>query len=1085
LIITGIWSYNQTPKEAFPEIVFPYFSITTVYPGTSPEDMENLVTRPIEKEIKTIKGIKEVSSNSLQDFSLIFIEFETNIENKVAQQDVKDAVDRAKTELPRDLPDDPEVTRIDLSEIPVLYINLSGDMGLTKIKEYADQLQDKIEGQEEITRVDIVGALEREFQINVDLYKMQAAGITFDEIENRVAFENMTISSGQVEMAGMDRTLRIIGEFKDVDDLSNILIRDGIYLKDIAEVVDGFADRTSYSRLNGQDVVTLNVIKKSGKNLIEAVDKIELILGEFQKKAPPNLVIKTTGDMSTMTRNNLTELFNTIIIGFMIVVLILMFFMGVDNALFVATSIPLSMLMAFIMIPLVGFTMNMVVFVAFILALGLIVDDTIVVVENTYRHFMNTPNLAIKPATKIATAEVAGPVFTGTLTTIAPFLPLAFWPGVAGKFMLFIPITLIICLMASLLSAFFINPVFASSFMVYRGDAKQDKKTRRKEILIVIAVLIVLAILSFTAKITFMTYILLFVLVMYVMTKFFVIPMIRVFQKKIYPYMLHLYKKQLSFFIIGKRPYMLLAGVVLLFVFTFMLMGARPPKIVFFPSGDPNEIYVYLKMPAGTDIEVTDSVTRVVEGYVFEVIGRNNPDVESVISNVAVNAGENIWERSTQEKLGRVTISFEEYKDRQMKHTAKYMDEIREKVKNIPGVQITVGQESAGPPAGKPVNIEISGEDFAKLLPITQRLESFIDSLNIAGIEELKMDLEANTPELVLTIDRKKANKLGLSTAAIGMSLRTALYGKEISKIRQGEDEYDIRLRLQEPYRENLENLMNVVISVPGGGNDNGNGPKEIPISSVVEARYTSTFGGIIRKDFKRMITLSSNVLTGYNANEIVTEIKRKIKNFPLEEGYEINFTGEQEEQAENAKFLSMSFLISIAIIMIILVTQFNSIIKPIMIMMQILFSMIGVLLGTVLFNIDFSIIMTGMGIIAVGGIVIKNGIMLIDFTDVLIGKGGDKKQAVIQGGATRITPVLLTAATAILGLLPLAIGVNFNFLTFFSELDPEFHFGGDSAVFWKPLAWTIIFGVSFATFLTLIVVPVMYSVFVKVKKTE
>lgn len=1081
LIIFGILSYRNTPKEAFPEIVFPYFSITTVYPGTSPSDMENLVTRPIENELKKVKGIKMISSNSLQDFSLIFIEFETNIEDRVAQQDVKDAVDRAKQELPNDLADDPEVTRIDLSEIPVLYINMSGDLGLVQIKKYAEILQDRIEGLTEITRVDIVGALEREFQINVDLFKIQAANITFDDIENKVAFENMTISSGQIEMGGMNRTLRIIGEFRDADDIANILIKDGIYLKDIAEVVDGFADRSSYSRLSGQDVVTLNVIKKSGENLINAIDQIKVILADFEKTAPPNLEISTTGDMSTLTRNNLAELFNTMILGFMVVVLILMFFMGVDNALFVATSIPLSMLMAFIMIPLVGFTMNMVVFVAFILALGLVVDDSIVVVENTYRHFMHTPNLPIGPAAKLATAEVAAPVFTGTVTTIAPFLPLAFWPGVAGKFMIFIPITIIISLTASLVSAFFINPVFAASFMKYRGNQVLNKKSRNRKNIAIASILLVLAALFYTLNVMVAGNLLMFIAIMFLLTKYIVIPFIQVFQKRIYPYLLEIYRRQITFFMKGKRPFVLIFLIIVLLFFTFLLMSLKPPRIVFFPSGDPDNIYVYIKMPAGTDIEVTDSVTRIVEGRILEILGDHNPDVESVVSNVAVNAGENIFERSTQEKLGKVSITFIEYKDRFKPHTTFYMEEIREKVRDIPGVEITVAQEAMGPPAGKPINIEVSGDDFEKLIPLVNRLEHFIDSLRIPGIEELKMDIETGTPEMVLHIDRKKANKLGLSTAQIGGILRTALYGKEISRIREGEEEYEIRLRLRESYRDNIEDLLNVSISASGGGGSNG-APKLIPLSSVVDARYESSYGGIIRKDYKRMVTLSSNVLTGYNANEIVVKIKESLRNFPLEPGYEIDFTGEQQEQQENAAFLSMAFLLAVGLILVVMVIQFNSIIKPFIILMQIVFSMMGVFLGITIFDIDFSIVMTGMGIIAVGGIVIKNGIILIDFTDILIGRGVEKRQALIQAGLIRITPVLLTASTAILALLPLAIGLNINFLTLFTDLDPEFFFGGPSAVFWKPLAWTIIFGITFATFLTLLVVPALYSIMVRIK---
>jgi len=880
-------------------------------------------------------------------------------------------------------------------------------------------------------------------------------------------------------MDGMNRTLRIIAEFKTVDDLKEILIRDGIHLKDIADVKDDFAERSSYSRLFGEDVITLNVIKKSGKNLILAIDEIKLILEDFESATPDNLIITTTGDQSTMTRNSLNSLFNTIILGFMIVVLVLMFFMGFDNALFVAVAIPLSMIIAFIMIPMVGFTMNMVVFVGFILVLGIVVDNSIVVFENIYRHYMFTPNLPIAPAAKLATAEVAGPVFAGTLTTMAPFLPLAFWPGIIGKFMLFIPVTIILALVASMVVAYFMNPVFAVSFMKYRGGKKQDKKSMIKEVIIVVAVTVIMGLLFYLAKITFMTNLAIVILVMYFLTKFIIIPLIAVFQKRFIPFMMRMYKAQLRFFLKGKRSLIVIIATIFLLVFTFFLMGVKPPRVVFFPDGDPNNVYVYLKMPAGTHIDATDAMTRRLETKVFDILGENNPDVESVISNIAVNAGEDIFERTAQDKLGKVSITFVEYKDRTGPSTRIYLDQLRETLKGIPGVEITIGKEAMGPSTGKPINIEVTGEDYEKLIPIVERMKHYIDSLNIPGIEQLKKDLEVSSPELTLNINRKKANKYGMSTAFIGMGLRTALYGKEISKIREGEEEYDIRLRLQKVYRDNLEHMLNLNIMVPGGEN----GFNSIPISSVVDAEYTSTYGGIIRKDYKRVITLSSNVLTGYNANEIVLELKEKLQDFDMEEGYELAFTGEQEEQEENAAFLSVAFLAAVVLILIILVLQFNSVIKPIIILVQIVFSMIGVLLGITLFNIDFSIIMTGMGIIAVGGIVVKNAIILIDYTDLLLAEGKEKREAIIEAGATRLTPVILTAASTILGLLPLAIGMNINFITFFTEWDPNIFFGGDTAEFWKPLAWAIIFGLSFATFLTLVLVPSMYSLMVRVKK--
>jgi len=1075
LVVYGIVSYYTTPKESFPEVVFPYFSVSAIYPGTSPADMENLVTRPIEKELKSIKGIKEVSSNSIQDFSLIMIEFETNIDNAVAFQDVKDAVDKAKSELPTDLLDDPAITKIDLSEFPILNINLSGDLGLVTIKSYADDLQDEIESMQEVTRVDIVGALEREFQINVDLYKMQAAGISFDEIERAVTFENLTISGGQLELGGMERTLRILGEFNNIDDLKNILLRDGIYLKDIAEVIDAYADRESFSRLMGEDVITLNVIKKSGKNLLNTIDKIKLILEDFNDRVPSNLEITVTGDNSKITRNTLANLFNTIILGFLIVVIVLMFFMGVDNSLFVAISIPLSILITFIVIYFIGYTLNMVVLMAFIIVLGVVVDNSIVVVENIYRHFMTTKDLSIKGASKIGVGEVAGPVFSGTITTMAPFIPLAFWPGLMGKFMVYIPVTIIITLLVSMLVAYFINPVFAVSFMKYRGEKGQDIKSRNKEVLLVIVISLGLASIMYLSKVIFVANLIIFVLLLYLLVKFAIIPLIKRFQGVVIPKLINGYKRVITFLLKSYYAYVVMGLTVVLLFFTFFLTGIFPPKIILFPEGDPDEIWVFIKMPAGTRIEVTDSLTKIVEERVFEILGDENPDVESVISNVAVNAGEDVFQRSTQAKLAKVTVAFVEYEFRKGIRTSKYPDMIRDAVKDIPGAEITVSKQKMGPPTGKPINIEISGEEFSKLIPQTERIQKYIDSLSIPGIEHLKMDIELNNPEILINIDRTKANKLGIKSAYIGMMLRTALFGKDISKYREGDDEYDINLRLQKKFRDNLQTLMNIRLLVPGG--ENG-GVNEIPITAVADISYSSSYGGIIRKDHKRVITLSSNVLSGYNANEIVQELKKHTNNFVLEDGYEAIFTGEQEEQSENSNFLMNAFILAVLLILMILIIQFNSIAKPLIILVQILFSLIGVLLGTIIFGLDISIIMTGMGIIAVGGIVVKNAIILIDYTDIIIAKGGDKKQAIITAGSVRLTPVLLTASSTILGLLPLAIGMNIDFPGLFTDFDPNIYFGGSSAIFWKPLAWTIIFGLSFATFLTLIVVPSMYYKF-------
>ena len=1075
LVIFGVMQYNATPKERFPEMVFPYFMIGTIHPGTSPADMENLVTRPLEKQLKGINGVKQIISNSIQDYSSIFIEFELSADEIQAYLDVKQAVDDARSELPSDLFQDPDISRIDLSEIPILFINLSGDIGLVKLKELAEKLQDEIEALEEITRADIAGALDREIQINVDLYKMQAVGLNFNSIIGAVAAENVTVSAGQLDSDGMKRNLRAVGEFESVDEIANILLQEGIFVKDIAEVIDGYKDRESYARLNGKDVITLNVIKRSGKNLIIAVEKIRAIIEDFKKTAPENLILTLTGDTSTQTKNSVSDLFNTVILGFIVVVFVLMFFMGEANALFVGISIPLSIVIAFIMIPAVGFTINMVVLFSFIMVLGIVVDNSIVVVENVYRHF-TTSDLSIIDATKKGVGEIALAVFTGTLTTIAPFFPLIFTPGIAGKFMSYLPITIIITLTASILVAYIMNPVFAVTFMKRPPSHAENSQRRKLTPKVVYFTLgtIVLIVLFQIAHVRILANILIFGVVIYYLFKFVLHYLIEKFQSSVVPAFLRNYKKTLAFFLKGKRPYLVVVGTVVLLFLSFILLGIAPPRVVFFPSGDPNTLMVYITMPEGTHIDVTNQICIQVEEKVFEVMGRDNADVESVVSNVAVNAGSDLFERFTQDKLAKVTISFVEYKFRTGKPTTEYLHELREKVKGIPGAQIRIDREAMGPPSGMPINIEIKGDEIDELVDISRRLLLFIDSLNIRGIEKLKSSMEVNKPELILHIDRAKANKLGINTATIGMALRSAIYGMEVSKYREGDEEYPIQLRLDKQYTSDIDVLLSQEISVPGrGGNPGG----QIPLSAIADVAHVTSYGGIARIDNQRTITLSSNVLWGYNANEIIRQINQNLPNFPLKDGYTIRFTGEQDVQAEVGSFMQIAMFIALGLIFIVLVAQFNSMAKPLIIISQFFFSFTGVLLGFVIFKIDISIMMTGMGIIAVAGVVVKNGIIIVDYIDNRIAMGMEKKTAIIEAGATRLTPVMLTALSTILGLMPLAVGMNINFNTLLTRLDPQIYWGGDSASFWNPLAWTIIFGLAFATVLTLIVVPSMYTI--------
>ncbi len=1086
----GLLSFLNLPKEQFPEIVIPTVMVNTVYPGTSPADMENLITRPIEKNIKSINGVKNITSSSVQDISSIVVEFNTGIDVKEAKQLVKDAVDKTAKDIPNDLPAPPFVKEIDFAEIPIMYVNLSGNFDLDKLKKFADVSKDKIESLKEITRVDIVGALDREIQINVDMYRMQAASVTFSDIQRAIAGENITISGGSITMHGMARSIRVVGEFTQVEKLKNISLSSSsgaiVKLGDVADIEDSFHDQESFARLNKDNVITMNIIKKQGQNLLDAADQIKVIMSDLEKnRFPKDLKVTVTGDMSHFTRTTLSDLNNTIIIGFILVTIVLMFFMGLTNAFFVGLSIPLAMALSYLVIPMFGFTLNMLVMFAFIFALGIVVDDAIVVIENTHRVFKKT-GMDITMAAKFAAGEVFVPILSGTLTTLAPFFPLAFWPGIVGKFMYYIPVTLIIALFSSLIVAYLFNPVFAVSFMKHE-DEDEHEKIDKKKVLKIAGIIALVSALFYLPGWRGLANFGIFVAVIYALHNLYGFKFLLRFQHRAIPKTLELYERSLRWILTAKRPYWILSSLVVLFFISFVVTGMRHPKVFFFPDSEPNNIIAYIKLPVGTDVKVTDSLTRIIEHRISNVFGDNNPIVESTVSNVALGASANMFDAGNKtSNRGKVSVNFVEYAKRNGVLSSDYLDKIRKVVKDIPGTEITVEKNRMGPPTGAPVNIEISSDNLEQLVASTRDFMHVLDTLKIAGIEALKSDFDNFKPELLINIDRERANREGITTRQVGMEIRTAILGTEASKFRDGEDQYPIQIRYNKYQRESIDRLMNLKITY----RDMTTGLlRQIPLSSVADIKYQNAYGGIKRKNLKRVITVTSNVLTGYTPNEINVDIQKAIDVFQKPNGVEINLTGEKEDQKESAAFLSKAMLLALFLIMFILITQFNSIGKPIIIISEVLFSIIGVLLGFAIFNMSFSIIMTGMGVVALAGIVVRNGILLVEFIDVMKAKGMKTRDAIIEGAKTRITPVMLTATATILGLIPLAIGLNIDFVSLFTDLNPHLHIGGDSTLFFGPLSWTIIFGLSFATILTLGIIPVMYYIMyagqVKLKRSR
>ena len=1082
--IAGFMIYGKLPKEQFPDIVIPQFVVATIYPGTSPEDMENLITKPIEKQLKSVSGIKKIKSQSIADFSMVTVEFNTGVAVAVAKQKVQDAVDKSKSDLPKDMDNDPTVQEVDFSEFPIMNINVSGNYSLDKLKKFAEMFQDEIEAMPEITRVDIIGALNREIQINVDVYRMQAAGFTFRDIEGAIASENVNISGGELNVDDVRRTLRVTGEFKDMESIRNIVVRSAtgtsVLLRDIADVEDSYAERQDFARLDGKSVITMNVIKRAGTNLIAASDKIEEISERLQKtKLPAGVNVTLTGDQSEKTRVQLNDLINSVILGFIFVVLVLMFFMGTTNAIFVGLAVPLSILLAFLFMPSLHYSLNVIVMFSFLLGLGIVVDDAIVVIENTHRILHDHKELSITQAAKMAAGEVFLPVLSGTLTNVAPFFPLLFWPGIVGEFMKYLPVTLIITLFASLVVAFIMNPVFAVSFMD-KVDHNEKKDTGLKPLVKPLLILLGLTGLSYGFSFGFGNF-MATITALYLVNHFIFNPLIAGFQGTLLPAFMNQYRRFITFLIQGYRPHGALGLVILMFIGVIGLFVASKPKVEFFPGGEPNFVYVYNQMPIGTDAHVTDSVTRIIEQRVNEVIAPNRQYVKSVISNVGIGAGDpQNPDRVVAPHKSKVTVAFVNFDERLGVSTSTILSDIRKKLEGIPGTEISVEKENAGPPTGKAIAIEISGEDFKVLNQLEKSVKAEIQRTGIKGIEDLRSDLVLNKPEIIVDIDRIKATQQGISTAQIALEIRNALYGKEISQFRDTKEEYPIMLRLKVDNRNQIEKLVNLNISYRDMAV--GGAFRQVPISTLATIRYESAYSSVNRKNQERMVTLSSNVLNGYNANEVVAEINQAIQNLETPTGYTVRMGGEQEDQKETSDFLGIAFLMALGMIFVILVTQFNSVSKPFIIFGTVVLSLIGVLLGFALTKMTMSIVMTGVGVIALAGIVVKNGIILIEFIDELRNRGYGLSKAITEAAAIRLTPVVLTASSAVLGLIPLALGLNINFETLFTHGDPEFFLGGDSVVFWGPLAWTIIFGLTFSTFLTLIIVPAMYYAIERIK---
>ena len=1113
IIFGGMAAYQSMPKENFPELQIPEIYVGVAYPGNSPKIIADKIVDPIEKELNSVKNVDEIKSNSIDGYASVQVKFDFKVTAKQALQDVKDAVDKARASkgFPQDLPVEPNIFEMDVSEMPIMNINLSGDYSIVELNEYGEKIKDLIEDLTEISEVDIRGTQEQEMQILIDPKEAEARDVSFNDIQQAIGNENITMSGGEYLDGSTKRTIQIEGKFKSSDEIGKVIVKQEdykpVYLYEIATVKFADADTTSYARERGQTVVMLDVKKRSGQNLLDASEKINQILLDVKQKKiiPEGVNISVTNDQSGQTREMVSNLENSIIFGVLLVVGVLLFFLGLRNSLFVGVAIPLSMFMSFLILSSMGVTLNVMVLFSLVLALGMLVDNGIVVVENVQR--LMEEGYDSFTAAKKGVGEIAWPIIASTATTLGAFIPLALWPGLMGEFMKYLPITLIIVLGSSLFVALVINPVLTAIYM--RVEAKKGSKKRP---LLVAGIIVVLGLLLIPVSAGWSN---LFILVgLFILFNIFALsPATKWFQEKFLPILESAYERLLKFSLGGKRPVKFFFGMFGLLIFSFVILGAFTPKVLFFPENQPKYVNIFIQHPIGTSIKKTNETTLAVERILTEEILTKEiadtvgkPYEEWIIQSIIAQVGEGTSDPAQGVVMGntphkgRITINFSEYKHRKQYKTSELMEKISEGLRNrFPAdVQITVDKNNDGPPQQPPINIEVSGEvEYDSLIAEAERIRFFLDRKNVAGVDQLKLDVETGKPELQIEIDRDKARLFNTSTGQIGNAIRTALFGADISTFKVKDETYDIVVRFENDQRNDLDALIDQKLIF----RNNKGQMLRIPIRSLIKnPEPTNTYSSVIHKDLVPLVTVFSATSEGANPNEVVAELKELMKEY--EQNYEINpaidynFTGQQEEQAKEMAFLSKALLIAVFIILLVIVGQFNAFTTPVIIAIAILFSFIGVLLGEVIFQMDFVIIMTMIGIISLAGVVVNNAIVLIDYTNLIRKRKRDEqglgefeqltideiKEAIVLAGKTRLRPVLLTAITTVLGLIPLAVGLNIDFTTLLTEYDANFYLGGDNTMFFGPMSWTIIFGLTFATFLTLVIVPVMYLIFYRFK---
>jgi CzcA family heavy metal efflux pump len=1004
LVIGGFVAYTNLAVESFPQIEIPVVIVSAPYVGVAPSDMETLIAKPIEDKISEITKVKKMTSSSTEGFTSIVVEFEPDIDIDEAVRKVREKVDLSKPDLPSDL-DEPMVQEINFENIPIMLVSIVGKHSLVRLKQIAEDLGDEFDQIPGVLDVNIAGGLKREVKVNLNPARLQYYNIGVDDIIDAIRQENITIPGGSMKSTNLKWTVRIPGEFDTIEELRDVVVmaKNGmpIYLRDLADVQFGYQEQNSYSRLNGQASVTLSILKRSGENIINIADEVKRILQEGKKNFPANVEYVILADQSKEIRTMVNDLENNIIAGLILVFGVLYLFMGPRTGLLVGIAIPLSMLISFIVIGMLGYTLNMIVLFSLILALGMLVDNAVVIVENIYRHHSEGKGLLL--AAREATQEVGMPVITSTITTLLVFLPMIFWPGIVGEFMKFLPITLVITLASSLFVALVFNPTIASGYL------KVDKK------------------------------------------------MSRLPGDRFLHWLIYRYEKALRWALSHRKT--VVAAMFSVYVLMFFVYGVFNHGMEFFPDLEPAQAWIEVEAPIGTKLETSDEIVDLVEHRI-----ENTIDLENYVADVGKSS--NMFDFGAEggsSHKSQVTIDF---LDRHLRRQNSFetLEQVREKVDGIPGADINVTQPQSGPPTGSAVEIQIQGEDFGILSDISNQIQNKIE--DVPGLTKLSDNYEKGKPEMTILLDREKAALFGLNTSQIANTIRTAVNGTEASEFRIGQEEYDITVRFDENFRNNYNDLLNLTVFYEG---------RHYPLANYAIVDFSTGLSSVNHVDGDRVVTINGEAL-GRSSAEVLQEVKDRLVDFETPESYSLSYAGQDVEQQEASAFLMRAFLIAIMLIFFVLVTQFNSVTLPLVIMITILLSFFGVFFGLLVTFKPFGIIMTGIGIISLAGVVVNNAIVMIDYIRQLRERGMEKLEAIIHGGKIRLRPVILTAVTTILGLIPLTVGINIDFIGLFKgDVSRFVQFGAESSQWWSGMGVAVIFGLLFATALTLIFVPVMY----------